>query len=669
MLRFYQFVLALLPAIPLPLAAGEYQFDGAMNEPVLRSYLSRSMTMMNILTGQGDFEDNLRMMKDTGVKLAGRAVYNWGREQGGESSLPEKLARAKVDAARVHQADPEIILQACVFEIVSDDVNRLEVPAWTFAALGLPVEKRNFRFGEMNYANGRGKDQWGKGTCIPDVSRLETQLWFHYLAASYIDIGCEAIHFGQVELMNGNDPDLVHWNGVLERARAHATKHARRHFLLCDAHVPGGGLKRGDHLLFDFHSFPLRIEEIAGSPREGRLRTGFADAIYGRSAGGTSPSGWKCDHLPYLVELDNYGHSRSPGQAGMGAPWVWGWDEITWFSQQPRTYQDDWLRGAWQWVRQTDPAGYLQMPGIRCLSGAADGKQWYFANRAGYGQEDIIREIWQSDTPSGPITKGLRVFTCGNSFHAWFVPQILKDMAEKAGITGHEIVGISKIGGSRAIQHWDIPDDQNQAKAALRGATADVLTLACMLDPDDGIEKFASLAADHNPAARVLLQEFWVPWDKLEWPFRGNENDVNFDTATAASLRALHAPYFKQMDDYIVALNQKLGRQVVFVVPVGQAVVALREKVIAGEVPGIQKQSELFTDKLGHPQAPVEALASYCNFAVLYRRTPVGLPIPNVLEKSANPLWRDEKLNLILQQIAWDAVTSHPLAGVTAQAR
>ncbi|MBC7981329.1 MAG: hypothetical protein H7Y36_12270 [Armatimonadetes bacterium] len=120
------------------------------------------------------------------------------------------------------------------------------------------------------------------------------------------------------------------------------------------------------------------------------------------------------------------------------------------------------------------------------------------------------------------------------------------------------------------------------------------------------------------------------------------------------------------MDDYVAALNQKLGRQVVFAVPVGQAVLALRERVIAGNVPGIQRQSELFTDKLGHPQAPVEALASYCNFAVLYRRTPVGLPIPAVLERSVNPLWREEKLNLILQQIAWDAVTGHPLGGVGA---
>ncbi|MES2925091.1 MAG: hypothetical protein V4819_26290 [Verrucomicrobiota bacterium] len=97
-------------------------------------------------------------------------------------------------------------------------------------------------------------------------------------------------------------------------------------------------------------------------------------------------------------------------------------------------------------------------------------------------------------------------------------------------------------------------------------------------------------------------------------------SDLHFDE-TMSGLRALHAPYYKQMDNHVINLNQKLGRQVVFVVPVGQAVLALREKVIAGNVPGIGKQSELFTDKLGHPQAPVEALASYCNFATITGRT------------------------------------------------
>jgi hypothetical protein len=303
----------------LPILARDYRFDGSMSEEVLRSYLSRSMTLMYLLTGQGHLDDNIRMMTNCGVKFAGRAVYNWGREQGGESGLPNKLAQAKQNAARVHAADPEIILQACVFEIVSREVDKLPVPAWAFEALGQPVEQRNFRYEDMIYPSGRGSNQWGSGSSVPDVSRRETKLFFHYLAASYLDAGCEAIHFGQAELMNGNDPNLDHWSEALRLARAHAAKHARRHFVVCDAHVPRGGLVRQGKLLFDFHSFPLRIEEVADKPKQGRLREGYTDAIYGRSKGGVTPSGWRCEHLPYLAEFDNYGRSRNPANPAWAA--------------------------------------------------------------------------------------------------------------------------------------------------------------------------------------------------------------------------------------------------------------------------------------------------------------------------------------------------------------
>jgi hypothetical protein len=393
----------LLLLVALPAVARDYRFDGSMPEEVLRSYLSRSMTTMYLLTGHGDFEDNLRMLTNCGVKFAGRAVYQWGREEGGAPAIPKKLEQAKAKVAKIHSADPELILQACIFEIVSRDVNDLSVPAWAFEGLGRPVETRNFHYDEIIYPSGRGSNQWGQGASVPDVSRSETKLWFYFLARSYIDIGCEAIHYGQVELMNGNDPKLDHWAETLDAARRYATKQARRHFILFDAHVPRGGFVRDGKLLFDFHTFPLRIEELPDKPKQAQLRVGHTDALYGRSKGGITPSGWRCEHLPYLVEFDNYGRSRQPGAAGQGRFWIWGWDEITWFSQQPENARNEWLRYAWKWVRENDPAGCVQMPGMRIISGAADGKRWYDVNQPsaatpnGFGQEETIRAIWASD--------------------------------------------------------------------------------------------------------------------------------------------------------------------------------------------------------------------------------------------------------------------------------
>ncbi len=149
-----------------------------------------------------------------------------------------------------------MILQGCVFEIVTAQVDQVPVPDWVFKALDLPVEKRSFRYREMLYPDGRRQNQWGRNSSVPDVSRPETKLWFYFLAASFIDLGIEAIHFGQAEIMNGNDPNLERWSQVLGLVRSYAATHARRHMVLCDAHVPRAGWCVRDD--FSWISIPSR---------------------------------------------------------------------------------------------------------------------------------------------------------------------------------------------------------------------------------------------------------------------------------------------------------------------------------------------------------------------------------------------------------------------------
>ena len=229
----------------------------------------------------------------------------WGREK----ELGAFLKTAKPYARALHKADPEIILQAAAFEIVTPGLVRRD-PEHVFHAFDVPVEERNFRYREMLYADGRFVNHWGREGSVPDMSRLETRMWFYFLAASYIDVGIEAIHFGQVGLMDKHDPGHAHWIDLLTRV-APTPAHARRHFLLCDAHTPTGGYVENGRLLFDFHSFPLRIVEVADHPFQGVLRVGDSDAIFLKSRGGVTPSGWSCDHLPYLVEFDNFGRGNS----------------------------------------------------------------------------------------------------------------------------------------------------------------------------------------------------------------------------------------------------------------------------------------------------------------------------------------------------------------------
>jgi len=277
----------------------------------------------------------------------------------------------------------------------------------------------------------------------------------------------------------------------------------------------------------------------------------------------------------------------------------------------------------------------------------------------------VLRADESTTSVTQPIEKGLRVYSAGHSFHV-FVPGMLVEMAKNAGIKDHVFVGLSPIGGSRVIQHWDLADDRFKAKEQLRSGKVDVLTLSPIHLPDDGIEKFAQLGMEHNPNIRVTIEEIWMPFDIYDPPFKLRPAKVDHNAATVEFLRKLHAPSFKSMDEHLALLNQKFGKPVLFAVPAGQAVVALREKIIAGQVPGIKTQAELFTDPLGHAGPPVQALVAYCHFAVIYRRTPVGLPIPTIMARAKNPNW-DDKLNLLLQEIAWEAVVQHPLSGVKAE--
>ena len=253
---------------------------------------------------------------------------------------------------------------------------------------------------------------------------------------------------------------------------------------------------------------------------------------------------------------------------------------------------------------------------------------------------------------------GQRVFTAGHSFHVW-LPGILKEIAASAKVAGHEQLGLQSIGGSQVIQQWNLPDEKNTVKPALATGKVQVLTLSPIYLPDEGIEKLAKLGLEHNPDMRVTVQEFWLPYDDVaSWKNRPKE--IDRDSKTIEELRAAHANYFKSMDEHVTALNKQFGKTVISVVPVGQAVLALREKVIKGEVPGVKMQSELFTDVLGHPGLQIKALADYCHFAVIYRTNPIGLPVLSFLAKQPEA----EKLNRLLQDLAWDAVTAHPLSGV-----
>jgi len=266
------------------------------------------------------------------------------------------------------------------------------------------------------------------------------------------------------------------------------------------------------------------------------------------------------------------------------------------------------------------------------------------------------------------ITRGQHLFSTGHSFHFGF-PAILDAIAKSAGFADSAVVGISSIGGSRVIQHVA----NKEAQAALANGSVDVLMCTPIYLPDPGIEQFAQIGSKVNPAFRMTVMEFWLPYDNYEprnytngpagsATAHVNPPKVDHDAATVAELRRIHQRYVAEMDQEVTRVNTALGRTVVYVVPVGQAVISLREKIIAGQAPGLTRQWDLFTDELGHPKPPLTVMMGWCHYAVIYRKSPLGLPAPKELGTSPT----SEALNRLLQELAWDAVCHHPLSGVGA---
>lgn len=263
--------------------------------------------------------------------------------------------------------------------------------------------------------------------------------------------------------------------------------------------------------------------------------------------------------------------------------------------------------------------------------------------------------------PAAQPVQGQRVFITGHSFH---MPMIASFAAigKAAKIDGHRIVGQQGLGGSTVIQHWNLPDDKDKARKAIKAGTVDVLTTAPnRVLPDEGITKFADLLMEHNPKGRLTVQASWYPYDGPDNDKNGGFKNARRDAANPADLRKAWSPWVEKMREQAKGINDKYKRQVVFVVPVGDAVLRLRERLVKGDVPGYAKQSELFTDDLGHAKVPVAVLTAYCHFAVIYGRSPIGLPVPPALTGPDA-----EKMNALLQECAWEAVLAEPTSGVKA---
>ncbi len=420
----------------LPTAAAPADTLAPVPEALVRYYLARSLSVPALAHPTSTMAQRTKLLDwaaTAGMRLAGR-LSGWFYTPESDAAFQVLIDTLRRNIGLLHARQPEAVAQGCIFEILWPHVSNLTVPNRLRVEFGedtLAEPSRHFRFADMMYpeysaASNARNYRWdarppGQAPGTPDLSRPEAQLWFYYCAVRQLDAGCEALHFGQIELMDDQDPGHRATWSLLQRVRRYA-RTRNRGFVLCDAHTHGAyydprpaaplpdSLRQ---LLFDFHSYPLRPNEadtVRTSPQAAHLDPDAGahiptGAIFGRSQGGRAPGGWLCHHLPAQAEFDN-GPSGTPDRPGQW-PLVWGRDEISWYGHQPSAYRSRWLVYAQARVRQLDPAAYFQPAGARGVSLAEYPAGLYWATEA--GQAETIRAVWAGETTA----EGARLLLIG----------------------------------------------------------------------------------------------------------------------------------------------------------------------------------------------------------------------------------------------------------------
>lgn len=338
-----------------------FYFNGSMSEAVLRRYASRAVTHQMLCIDDPIFEEDMRMILNIGAKYIGRAAHFSWMGHMSEEQVEEHYKKAKENACKVHEADPEIILQAGVFEIIyRKTVENQKIPAWVFEAFGLPVEDRNFNweamcfpkdfvFGDDTWEGWGSPDFWAPEASWPFIGSVETQMYFYCAICRYIDAGFEAIHLGQAEKSAGCVWKYYEgWDKVTTLAREYAKTHARRGIVLFDCHTVFGSdcMRIGDKLILDIVG--AGMVPIDTVKEDGVMKCMICDYTengctwIGRSEGGKHPLGFEIDNCITIIELDNYGRPGPVGEYNeIYTPW--GYDDITWFTLQPEWYRNEFL--------------------------------------------------------------------------------------------------------------------------------------------------------------------------------------------------------------------------------------------------------------------------------------------------------------------------------------
>jgi len=358
------------------------------------------------------YNDCLRIIRETDARFICEAAFVWDDMQSWE--MDHHFFRTACMVRDIKAINPDIIVQASVNEYIDDPTISTcligqpdgtpdyQIPDWVWQAFGQtpPTQPRSFDRQSIRYPDANPDLQVNpnpnahhfigdiiNNIYVPDISQLETQMYYYYMGCRYIDAGCESLDFAQVELMNESEFDNLndhrskdekkhdpkYWAIVFEKLRQYADSKPGIRFLLITGDTQGMRDDAG-RLAFDFHRSVLRPCEYPKYPipSNGGLvylskEACYPDKVWGVSLGGISPSGWYCVHAPMLRNIDNTEREKNHPLGQLHDPPhccynPFGWDELTWFELQPLEIRNRWLKYAYAGVRCLDPSSHLMLP-------------------------------------------------------------------------------------------------------------------------------------------------------------------------------------------------------------------------------------------------------------------------------------------------------------------
>ena len=172
----------------------------------------------------------------------------------------------------------------------------------------------------------------------------------------------------------------------------------------------------------------------------------------------------------------------------------------------------------------------------------------------------------------------------------------------------------------------------------------------------DYVSRWARRAWEGNAVTRVYLYETWHPIDSPEgW------------------LERLDLDLSRYWENEILrrALAMSGMEQPIYVIPAGQVLAAFVRAVEArGGVDGLARKEDLFalTENGERDMIHLNDIGAYLvaltHYAVLYHRSPVGLPHQLRLADGSMADAPGQNAARLMQEVVWQVVTSYPKTGV-----